>query len=229
MLSQERQRAEAQAQLARAIGLTGQVEAREDSLLYREVDIADTAALFDEALARSPEVIRAGASVDQQRAAVTQARSSYLPTISLNGGMSYNGSDRDDFRLFNTRSVSLNVQWPLFDGFQRELQIAQQRSGVETARAREADTRRNVASRLETQLAALRLAEERMRLSQEILNTARATVQVQTERYRIGSIDITILSQAEQQLVQAEQDAVQARFDYIRARAEIEAIIGRSL
>jgi len=30
-------------------------------------------------------------------------------------------------------------------------------------------------------------------------------------------------------LNQAEVDAVNARFDYLRARAEIEAIIGRSL
>jgi outer membrane protein len=229
LLVQERQLAEAETQLARVVGMRGRVTAAEDPSLYEPVAVADTAALLAEALAGSPEVLRAEALVDQQRAAVGQARASYLPTVGLSGASSWGGSDRNDYRLFNNRSVTLGLSWPLFNGFQRELQVAQQRAGLETARARAEDLRRDVASRLEAQLVALATAAERVRLSQEILATARATVQVQTERYRIGSIDITVLSQAEQQLAQAEQDAVQARFDYVRARAGIEAIIGRSL
>jgi outer membrane protein len=229
LLSQQRQLAENETQLARAVGMTGRVSGSEDSTLYRQVGIADTAALFAEAQGRSPEVVQALASVDQQRAVVSQARAAYYPSLSLSGSTSYNGSNQLDYRLFNNRTVSLGVQWPLFNGFQRELTIAQQRAGLETSRARAEDARRGVASRLESQLAALRIAADRVRLSQEILATARATVQVQTERYRIGSIDITVLSQAEQQLSQAEQDAVQARYDYVRAKAEIEAIIGRAL
>jgi outer membrane protein len=213
--------------------MTGRVSGAEDSALYRQVVIADTAALFAEATGRSPEVLQALASVDQQRAAVAQSRAGYLPSVALSASTSYAGSNQQDERLFdklfNSRSVSLGLQWPLFNGFQRELTIAQQRAALETSRARAEDARRGVGSRLESQLAALRIAGERVRLSQEILATARATVQVQTERYRLGSIDITVLSQAEQQLSQAEQDAVQARYDYVRAKAEIEAIIGRSL
>lgn len=229
LLAQERQLAESETQLARVVGLRGRVAAAEDSSLYAVVTIADTAALFAEALGRSPEVLRAEAAAEQQRAAVTQARAGYLPSLALTGSSSWGGTDRNDYQLFNNRSLTLGVSWPLFNGFQRELQVAQQRANLETARARAEDVRRDVSSRLETQLVALQTAAERVRLSQEILATARATVQVQTERYRIGSIDITVLSQAEQQLAQAEQDAVQARFDYVRAKASIEAIIGRGM
>lgn len=229
LLAQERQLAEAETQLARIVGMRGRVTAGEDSALYELVTIADTAALFAEALGRSPEVLRAEASVEQQRAAVGQARASYMPSLGLTGSSSWGGTDRNDYQLFNNRSLTLGLSWPLFNGFQRELQVAQQRAALETARARADDLRRDVAARLEAQLVALATAGERVRLSQEILATARATVAVQTERYRIGSIDITVLSQAEQQLAQAEQDAVQARFDYVRARASIEAIIGRPL
>jgi len=229
LLSQEAQLAGAEAQLARAIGLDGRVTATADSALYRTVVIRDTTELFAEAMIRAPQVLRADATVDRQRALVTSAKSTYMPSLTLSATTNFSGSDRNDYQLFNSRQLTLGVSWPLFNGFQRELSVAQQRASLDAEQARAADTRREVGSRLEAQLAALRTAEDRVSLSQEILATARAGLQVQLERYRIGSIDITQLNQSQQQLNQAEQDAVQARFDYIRAKAEIEAIIGRTL
>jgi outer membrane protein TolC len=228
-LSQQSQLANTEAQLARAVGMHGRVAAIEDSALYSVVAIADTAALFAEALGRSPQVLRAEAVVDRQSALVTSARSTYMPSLSLSANSSFSGSNRNDYQLFNNRSLTLGVQWPLFNGFQRELNVARERAALDTERARADDTRREVGSRLEAQLAALRTAEERVTLSQEILATTRANLQVQLERYRLGSIDITQLNQAQQQLNQAESDAVTARFDYVRAKAEIEAIVGRQM
>jgi outer membrane protein TolC len=228
-LSQQSQLANAEAQLARAVGMDGRMGAIEDSALYRVVAIPDTTALFAEALGRSPQVLRAEAGVDRQGALVTSARSTYMPSLSLSANSSFSGSNRNSYQLFNNRSLTLGVQWPLFNGFQRELNVARERAALDTERARADDTRREVGSRLEAQLAALRTAEQRVTLSEEILATTRANLQVQLERYRIGSIDITQLNQAQQQLNQAESDAVTARFDYVRAKAEIEAIVGRQM
>ena len=77
--------------------------------------------------------------------------------------------------------------------------------------------------------AALRSAEQRMALVAQSLEAARASVRVQTERYRLGSITIVELNAAQDALSAAETDAVSARFDYLRARAQIEAILGRAL
>jgi outer membrane protein len=54
-------------------------------------------------------------------------------------------------------------------------------------------------------------------------------VRVQTERYRLGSIGIVELNAAQDALSRAETDAVSARFEYLRAKAQIEAILGRTL
>ena len=43
------------------------------------------------------------------------------------------------------------------------------------------------------------------------------------------AIDITVLNAAQDALSNAEIDAVSARYDYLRAKAQIEAILGRTL
>jgi outer membrane protein TolC len=95
--------------------------------------------------------------------------------------------------------------------------------------ARESDERRRIGAVVTSQLAALRAAELRMTLTAQNLESARATVRVQTERYRLGSIGIVELNAAQDALSRAETDAVSARFEYLGARAQIEAILGRTL
>ena len=148
---------------------------------------------------------------------------------SLSSGTSWGGSDRNDFTLFNNRSIDLSLSWSLFNGFGRERDLVTRQVALDAARAREADERRRVGAALTSQLAALSAAEQRARLTEQNLETARASARVQTERYRLGSIGIVELNAAQDALSTAETDAVSARFDYLRAKAEIEAILGRPL
>jgi outer membrane protein TolC len=229
LLSEERNLIEAEANLARLVGLDGRVTAVSDSSLFRTVSISDTAAIMAEAMDQSPAVVRATAQVRLAKANLSITRSTYLPTISLSAGTSFSGSDRNDFSLFNNRSVNLGLQWQLFNGFGRERDMTTRKAALDAASAREADARRQVGSALTSQLAALHSAEERALLTTQNLESARASARVQTERYRLGSIGIVELNAAQDALSRAETDAVSARFDYLRAKAQIEAILGRTL
>lgn len=229
LLSEERVLADAEAILARLVGMDGRVAAVSDSSLFRLATIGDTTALMGEAQDRSPAVIRALAQVRAAKAGVSIARSVYLPRVSLSAGTSFSGSDRSDFALFNGRNVNLGFSWPLFNGFGRERDLITRQVALEAAVSREADARRQAGSALTSQLAALYAAEQRAALTAQNLETARASARVQTERYRLGSIDITVLNAAQDALSNAEIDAVSARYDYLRAKAQIEAILGRTL
>ena len=229
LLTEERNLADAEAKLARLVGLDGRVAAVADSSLFRLAGISDTAALMGEAQERAPSVIRAAAQVRTARANVSIIRANYLPRVTLSGRTSFAGSDRNSFTLFNSRSFDLGLSWPLFNGFTRERDLVIRQVALDAALAREADERRRVGSELTSQLAALSAAEQRARLTAQNLETARASARVQTERYRLGSINIEQLNQAQDALSNAETDAVSARYDYLRAKAQIEAILGRTL
>jgi len=52
---------------------------------------------------------------------------------------------------------------------------------------------------------------------------------VQQERYRLGAATLLDLLTAEANLTQAAVNQVQARYNYLNARAQLEALVGRSL
>jgi outer membrane protein len=221
--------AQAEANLARSAGLDGRVSAAEDSSLFRIVAIPGAAALLDEAASRAPSVLRAQAQADAARATVGINRSTYWPSLFISANTNYNGSDRADYTLFNTRGASLGLQWNIFNRFGRERQLAGSLGERDAAEARAADARREVGANLTTQLAALVAAQERIQIISGNVEAARANARVQTERYRLGSIGIVELNASQDALSRTEEEFVSARFDYLRAKAEIEAILGRPL
>jgi outer membrane protein len=229
LLTQQRNLTEAEATLARMIGLEGRVAAAADSSLFALTAVPDPAALVAEAAARSPAVLRAEARVRAAKARVASSRSGYWPSLTLGANTSLNGSSQSNYDLSNTRGFNLGLSWPLFNGFQRERSLTQAHAEADYAIASAADTRRDVAARLLTQLDALRIAEERIGLTARSLEAARANARVQAERYRLGTIQITELNLAQDALSGAEQEAINARYEYLRARAQIEAILGRKL
>ena len=229
LLNQQRTLIEAEATLAKMIGIDGTVAASADSSLFMLTPVADTAALLGEAMSRSPAVIRADARVRAAKARVASSKSTYWPAITLGASTSLNGSSPSSYDLSNTRGFNVGLSWQLFNGFQRERSLVQAHADADYAVATAADTRRDIGSRLITQLTALRTAEQRIALTTQSLEAARANARVQTERYRLGTIQITELNLAQDALSNAEQDAINARYDYLRARAQIEAILGRKL
>jgi outer membrane protein TolC len=229
LVSEEARLASSELNLARRLGVPGRVVARSDSSLIVPGAAIDSAALLVEALARAPSVQSAEASVRAAQAAVSAAKSVYWPRLVLSGSYQFAGNDRTDYELFNNRSIQLGVSWPLFNRFQREEQVVRQQVALDTERARLADARREVESRLSGQFAGLEAARQRIELTRLSVDAARADVTIALERYRLGAIGIVDLNTAQSGLTRAEESAVSARFEYLRARAEIEAILGRPL
>lgn len=229
LLTQRSRLATAEANLARAIGVDGRVGAVSDPSLFQLGPEPSAGALMAEALERSPVVLRTEASVQAARARLTTVKAAYYPSLNLSASTSWSGSGRTDYELFGSRSISLGVSWSLFNRFGRETQVTQQQVALESALAEAEDARRQVMAQLVAQLANLSAARERIAVTELSVEAARANVNVQLERYRLGTITITELGLAQDALNRAEEQGVSARFEYLRAKAEIEAIIGRPL
>jgi outer membrane protein TolC len=221
--------ATAEAGLARLIGETGRVRALDDSAFYRIVEPPDTAALRVEAEAKSPRIQSASAEADAARAGLKASRAAYWPSLTLSVNTAWNASRSADYEFFNQRQASLGFQWHLFDGFQRELAIAQRAASVDVAEATAADERRAVGAELTTRLAELEAARSQVDITLTSVVAAEEDLRVQQERYRLGASTIVDVLTSQEALNQAEVDVVVARFDYLRAKASLEALIGRNL
>ncbi|MFZ5625107.1 MAG: TolC family protein [Gemmatimonadota bacterium] len=221
--------AAAEAALGRLIGVSGRVAATDDSAFYAVTDSIDVAALEVEAAAQAPSVQSAEAAARAARAAVASARAAYLPSLSLSGQYTYNGSSRADYRLFNQRQLNLSMSWNIFNRFARERQITLQSGAADVADATAQDARRQVVAQLIAQAAQLQAARVRIQITNTSLAAAQEDLRVQNERYRLGVATILDVLTSQVNLNQAEIDVLVARYDYLRAKAQIEALIGRSL
>lgn len=222
--------ATAEAGLARLIGVTGRVAAADDSSFYHVLATPpDTVALRTEAEASSPQVQAAQASALAARASVSSAKAAWWPTLSLSANVGLSGSSSRSYSLFDNRGASLSLAWPLFNRFQREQSINSAQNSFTIAEAQAADAARQVSANLVSQLAALNAAETQIAITQVSVQAAEEGLRVQQERYRVGAAAIVDILTSQEALDQAEVDAVNARFSYLRAKAQIEALIGRSL
>jgi outer membrane protein len=222
--------ASAEANLARLIGQTGRIRAEDDSSFYQApAATIDSAALRAEVVSRSPQLQAAQASAEASEASLRAARSAYWPTLSLSGNYGFSGSRSNDYSLYGNRSVSLALSYPIFNRFVREQNVESQRNAAQLAEAQAAETARLVSANLTTQLAQLEAARTRIQITQTSVLAAQEDLRVQQERYRLGASTIVDVLTSQEALDQAEVDVVNARFDFLRAKAEVEALIGRTL
>jgi outer membrane protein len=228
-ISTQVQLATAEANLARLIGDSGRVHAADDSAFYLVLPVVDTQMIRTEAESKSPRIQSAGASASSARASVRASRSAYWPSLTLGANTGWNGSRAEDYTLFNQRQLSLSFRWNLFNGFDRELTIAQREADLDVAEANASDARLSVQAELTTRLAELEAARSRIEITQTSVAAATEDLRVQQERYRLGASTIVDVLTSQEALNQAEVNVVNARFDYLRAKAQLEALIGRTL
>jgi len=221
--------ATAEAGLARLVGEMGRVRAVDDSSFHQVVTVPDTATLRQAAETTSPRVQAALAGANAAQANLRASRSAYWPSLTLGANTSWNGSRTNDYTFFNQRQVSLALSWDIFNGFDRELTIAQRQASLDVAEASAADERRAVDASLTQYLAELEAARAKIGITATSVAAATEDLRVQQERYRLGASTIVDVLTSQEALNQAEVDVVNARFDYLRAKAQLEALIGRTL
>ena len=222
--------ATAQANLARQAGFDGPVQAVPDSQLPA---LPDTTGLRAAAVAGAPVVVQADAQARAASAAVWDARSQYLPTVTAGFSTSSQGLTEPwsgfDAGNRNLNQFRIGLSWTLFNGFQREQTAAQNVASADLARAQAADTRRQLDAQLTQQVAALFTAYTQIGITGANVAAATEARRVQQERYRLGAATLLDLLTAEANLTQAAVNQVQARYNYLNARAQLEALVGRSL
>jgi outer membrane protein len=222
--------ATAQANLGRQVGIDSLVRAIPDSTLP---PLPDSTGLRAAALENSPQVVQAEAQARAMAATVWDQRSQYLPTLSVSYSTSSQGQIQPwqgfDIPNRNVNSLRFSLNWTIFNGFAREQQQTASVVQRDVATAHAEDTRRQVSAALTQQLAAAGTAFEQIGIAQANVAAATEDLRVQNERYRVGAATILDLLTSQAALTQAEVNLVQTRFNYLIARAQVEAVVGRTL
>jgi outer membrane protein TolC len=224
--------AQANASLTRAVGTPYPVTAAAgDSTGDSDVSLDDAAL---RALAISgPAVRQADAQLGAARAALRIVWAGYLPSVTASYGRNGSGAS-DRFALTGndlaySGALRLSVSLPIFDQLQRASQGAQARASLEDAEASVRDSRLAALESLAQSLGAYRAATERVAVQTATLEAAEEDLREHQEQYNVGTgalLDVLVSRTA---LDQARHDLIQARYDRRIAKAQLEALVGRSL
>jgi len=218
-----------EAELGRLVGTDGPVRALPDSAYLLVVNITDTAAIRTEAENNSPAVLVAQAQADAAKANLKASKAAWWPQLNLSGRYAYNGNSGQDYTFFDSRSATLALSYPLFNQFQRDQSIVTASTNYDATVSVAADARRQVDASLTTRLAQLEGARVQIDITATSLQAATEDLRVNQERYRVGAATIVDVLSSQEALSQAEVDVIQARYNYLLAKAQIEALIGRTL
>ena len=221
--------ATAEANLGRQIGVAQAVRAVPDSALP---PLPDTSGLRAAVQETAPQVLQAEAQARAAGAQLAVARAAYWPSLSASLSNSFSGQDAPWVTTSTYGrgwNVGLRVSWTLFNSFQREKSVVSANVARDVAQSKADDARRAVVALFTQQLAALQTAFAKLDITASNVAAATEDLRVQQERYRVGASTILDILTSEANLTQALTDQVQARFDYLVARAQLEALLGRSL
>ncbi len=223
---------QANASLTRAVGTPYLVTAAAADSFDRPELALDDAALRAMAL-EGPGVRQAQASLDASRAALRGSWAGYLPSLTASYSRGGNASG-SDFSLVNdgysySGSFRLSLSFPLFDQFQRSQQVTQAETARDNAEAALRDARLAALETLTQALGSFHAAAERVDTQTATVAAAEEDLREQQDKYSIGASTLLDVLTSQATLDQARHDLIQAHYDQRVAKAQLEALVGRSL
>ena len=212
----------ARATVNRRLGL-----AEDPGYRLAETGSEETTPPFEEAMTvareRQPQLRALRENVLAASAAVDRAVAELYPSLTLSAEYAWAGSA---FPLIWNWAISPRGVWNVFSGGGRVAAVDEAVALLRAARARAADGEQQISLDLSQAYAQLDGARQRRDLADLIVRQARESLDLVSERYRLGQASAVERTDAETALTKARADQVKARFDCYAAVALIRFTMG---
>ena len=193
-------------------------EARPDAAFDKDVD-----ALIEEARQRRPDLKAAEAQFKAAQSNVDYTRSAGLPTLSLGAGPTWTEIGNI---ASHGNTIGLTVNLPLFSGFSTTYKVRSAEAQAEARAAQRDRVRLQVALDVWKAYQNLATANQTIRTTIDLLNSAEQSERVALGRYKAGVGNILEVLNAQTALAAARLQRVQATFDWHVTRATLAQSIG---
>ena len=191
--------------------------------------------LLARALAERSDLRQARINHNLSRAQVQATMSDLFPSISgfYNYSLSAQENGRPDFFGENSQQratmmqAGIQVEIPLFSGFQKTARLQQQKIAVERSNTSLALLRDQAANQVRTLLDALDETRLRAAAQARAVEQANLGFEIASAQYREGVSSRLEVVDAENALRQAEFNFAQAVYDHLNAQADFDQAVGR--
>jgi outer membrane protein TolC len=178
------------------------------------------------ALAENPEIAAAMEKVAQAKAALTAAKSAYIPDVSVFARQSYqNGVP---FLVHNFGTFGIALDYDVFDFGKRRALVREREAQLEEAQENVERLKEEVGVEVEQ-------SYNKVERTRKMLEVAAQVVKLRSEGERIaenqltqGAVLVSVRRQASAQSYKAQADLLQAQLAHMLALAELQQTIGRT-
>ncbi len=212
----------ARANLARAVGLEGELDVADFEISSLPSTSAAKEELKDKAFAR-PELVAASYDIESANARVKGLKKSLQPVVLASADYSWNGTITPLNRQW---SAGVSVNWPVFDGRLTKSRVDAARSQLESTRESYRNLKLIVSAELENAVTAFEDALERFRATEMFVQQASESMYLAEGRYDAGLGNPIEINDARVEYTRARGNNVVAYFDSLIAMAELERVAG---
>ena len=199
---------------------------REASFVQVDGDEALRAALSSHPELRAADLRRDAAEYD-----LRTAKAGLWPSVSAS--YRYGWSDLSPpegidhlFDTDYTYTLSLGMNWDLFDSFRTKRGINQSRANARIQSYNMEQQRRRITRDVELTLVTLQNARKRIELAAATIALAEEDLRLARERYRVGAATLLEVTEAEVSQVRGRVSQIEGLTNYLSALAELERVTG---
>jgi outer membrane protein TolC len=195
-------------------------------LLDTDISVAESTAdvvkYTSEAYERRPEIRGAETAVILSKKNVKLQSTGDQPSLGISSAVDYNAPAYGFTTNHTTWSALLDLKIPIWDGGVTKAKVAQASADVGSSEDSLEQVRLAVSLEVQTAVANLLEATERVRTASENVKLAEKSLRIANDRYDSGIAILVEVADAESALTQAKFNAVQAKYDYTIALAELQ-------
>lgn len=197
---------------------------------------------IETALVQNLNIRQAENNVDAAHAGVIASYGGYMPSVSVSGGWNRTQLDQaatttqviqgqtftrpPQFTVTNSFSSSLNVNYPIFDGFSREAQFSRAGANKSAAEHTAKRTRQAIAFQVESAYLNILRTEQLVRVGEENLKRGRRQLERIIESNRLGALSVADVYRQQSVTASDELGLITAQNNYNKANADLVALIG---
>ena len=228
----------ARVKLTEAIGVDPSpdilVDAQRDTPLPQSLSLSIDA-LIDRAMKNRPDLQAVAAEIQAADGAIRQAKAAYRPQIGLTASAAQTSiwptADVGTFGNASepTWSVSLGVEWRLWDGGARKNALAIAQSKRREALDQMTEFRDQATREVWTAYISFRTAVRKEQAAEALLDSANSSYSASLDAYQYGVKNLVDVLTAEKQLAQARLSSVSARSQLFLQGVNLEFVTGNLL
>jgi outer membrane protein TolC len=184
-----------------------------------------------ELLQNNPELKQVELQRQISAEVVSMEISGHLPSLFLIGSFQYQAQANDfnfgDYRWIKTTFLGVQIQIPIFNGFETRAKIEQARITFEQSVERVISARKMLENELQNTIYKIEQAKRRIKAQEKSIELAEKGYQIAMTRYKNGIGTQIEVNDAEVNLAQAKLNYLQAIYDFLTAISDLEKLMGK--